>query len=229
MGNYVGIGYYSVECISLLLCLKVRYPNRIYLLRGGRENRKISQEKGFYDECKTKYGNTNTWKYFTDLFDYLPLAAVVESKIFCVHGGLYLNIKTLDEINKLDRIKETPREGPLCELIFNAPEDRFGWALQHDVHAYNFGFEITEKFNHDNKLKMIVNANRWDKEGFFWWHQKQICTIISAPNYYERNKAAIMEVDEYLNYKILQYGPNHIQKTKEEEIDGNKRILDYFL
>ena len=86
MGDYVDRGYYSVETVSLLMCLKVRFPNRIYLTRGNHESRQITQIYGFYDECMRKYGNSNVWKYFTDLFDYLPLTAVVDNQIFCLHG-----------------------------------------------------------------------------------------------------------------------------------------------
>ena len=59
---------------------------------------------GFYDECMRKYGNANVWKMLTVLFDYLPLTAVVEDKIFCVHGGLSPSIDTLDSISDLDRV-----------------------------------------------------------------------------------------------------------------------------
>jgi serine/threonine-protein phosphatase 2A catalytic subunit len=51
---------------------------------------------GFYDECMRKYGNANVWKVFTELFDYFPLTAVVEDKIFCLHGGLSPSIDSLD-------------------------------------------------------------------------------------------------------------------------------------
>ena len=81
MGDYVDRGYYSVESVSLLVCLKVRFPNRIFLTRGNHESRQITQVYGFYDECMRKYGNSNVWKYFTDLFDYLPLTAVVENQV----------------------------------------------------------------------------------------------------------------------------------------------------
>ena len=105
MGDYVDRGYYSVETVSLLMCLKVRFPNRIYLTRGNHESRQITQVYGFYNECMRKYGNSNVWKYFTDLFDYLPLTAVVDNQIFCLHGGLSPSIETLDNIKMLERFQ----------------------------------------------------------------------------------------------------------------------------
>ena len=118
MGDYVDRGYYSVETVTLLVALKVRYKDRITILRGNHESRQITQVYGFYDECLRKYGNANVWKYFTDLFDYLPLTAIVDNQIFCLHGGLSPSIDTLDHIRALDRIQEVPHEGPMCDLLW---------------------------------------------------------------------------------------------------------------
>ena len=100
------------------LNLQVRYPERITILRGNHESRQITQVYSFYDECLRKYGNANVWKYFTDLFDYLPLTALVEGQIFCLHGGLSPSIDTLDHIRLLDRLQEVPHEVPISPYVY---------------------------------------------------------------------------------------------------------------
>lgn len=97
----------------MLLALKARYPDCITLLRGNHESRQVTQVYGFYEECIRKYGNANAWKYCTDVFDYFNVAAVIDSRILCVHGGLSPNIVTIDQMRTLQRAQEIPHQGCL--------------------------------------------------------------------------------------------------------------------
>mmetsp|Transcript_1777 Transcript_1777/g.6033 ORF Transcript_1777/g.6033 Transcript_1777/m.6033 type:complete len:319 (+) Transcript_1777:66-1022(+) len=130
MGDFVDRGFYSVETFLLLLALKVRYPDRIFLIRGNHESRQITQVYGFYDECLRKYGSVNVWRYCTDIFDYLSLSALVENNVLCVHGGLSPTITTVDQIRTIDRKQEVPHDGAMCDLLWSDPEDVAGWGLR---------------------------------------------------------------------------------------------------
>lgn len=228
MGDYVDRGYHSIETLSLLLLLKIRYPTRIYLTRGNHESTEITQLYGFYDECVQKFGNPNVWKLFTDLFNYLPISAIVDNKIFCLHGGLSPDIETIDEIRKLDRRRDVPSNGAMCDLLWSDPEERTGWGVSPRGAGYIFGSDISQKFTQKNNLMMINRAHQLVTKGYNWSHEKLVCTLFSAPNYCYRcgNQAGIMEVDENLQYNIQQFGPNPIKRGK---LEISKRAPDYFL
>eukprot|EP01067_Filipodium_phascolosomae_P005892 Filipodium_phascolosomae@DN4023_c0_g1_i1.p1 len=209
LGDYVDRGYYSVETVALICAFKIRYKDRVTILRGNHESRQITQVYGFYDECQRKYGSPNVWKYFTDAFDFLPLTALIEDTMFCDHGGLSPAIETLDGVRTLDRMQEVPHEGPMCDLLWSDPDDRQGWGLSPRGAGYTFGQDISEKFNHTNNLTLICRAHQLVMEGYNWCHNKQVVTIFSAPNYCYRcgNQGAIMEIADNLDYNFLQFDP----------------------
>lgn len=97
-GDFVDRGFYSVETFLLLLALKVRHPDRITLIRGNHESRQITQVYGFYDECQRKYGSSNVWRWCCEVFDYLALGAIVDGRVFCVHGGLSPALNRIDQV-----------------------------------------------------------------------------------------------------------------------------------
>jgi len=169
MGDFVDRGYYSVETFLLLLALKVRYPDRITLIRGNHESRQITQVYGFYDECLRKYGSVNVWRYCTEIFDYLSLSAIIEDKIFCVHGGLSPSINTLDQIRTIDRKQEVPHDGAMCDLMWSDPEDIDGWGLSPRGAGYLFGGDVVESFNNTNNLNLICRAHQLVMEGMFYY------------------------------------------------------------
>lgn len=227
MGDYVDRGYYSLETVSLLVALKVRYKDRVTILRGNHESRQITQVYGFYDECLRKYGNANVWNYFTELFDFLPMTALVGGKIFCLHGGLSPSVESLDHIRVLDRKQEVPHEGAMCDLLWSDPDERCGWGVSPRGAGYTFGQDVTEQFNHANNLDTIARAHQLVMEGYQWAHNKGIVTIFSAPNYCYRcgNQAAIMEVDEHMEFTFIPFDP----APRDESFGSKTRMPDYFL
>jgi serine/threonine-protein phosphatase 2A catalytic subunit len=230
LGDYVDRGYYSLRCIALLACLKVRHRERIHMLRGNHESRQITQVYGFYDECMRTYGNANVWQYFTDLFDCLPIAANVQSSynLFCPHGGLSPSLDTLDHIQNLQRKMEVPHEGPLCDLVWSDPDDRCGWGISPRGAGYTFGEDCSQQFNHINNFAKIVRAHQLVMNGFQNAHNEQVVTLFSAPNYCYRcgNKAAIMEIDETGKQDNIQFNPAPRDETTRPT---EKRVPDYFM
>mmetsp|Transcript_13687 Transcript_13687/g.34903 ORF Transcript_13687/g.34903 Transcript_13687/m.34903 type:complete len:313 (-) Transcript_13687:37-975(-) len=213
MGDFVDRGFYSVETFLLLLCMKVRWPERVTLIRGNHESRQITQVYGFYDECVRKYGSANVWRYCTEVFDYLSLAAVVNGRVFCVHGGLSPSITSIDQIKVIDRKQEVPHDGAMCDLMWSDPEDVQGWSLSPRGAGYLFGGDIAEQFNHVNNLELIARAHQLVMEGYRTMFNNSLVTVWSAPNYCYRcgNVAAILELNGDTmerHYKVFQAAQN---------------------
>eukprot|EP01012_Entosiphon_sulcatum_P065020 TRINITY_DN938_c0_g1_i2.p2 TRINITY_DN938_c0_g1~~TRINITY_DN938_c0_g1_i2.p2 ORF type:complete len:297 (+),score=87.45 TRINITY_DN938_c0_g1_i2:83-973(+) len=208
MGDFVDRGFYSVETFLLLLALKVRYPDRITLIRGNHESRQITQVYGFYDECLRKYGSVNVWRYCTEIFDYLSLSALIEDKVFCVHGGLSPSITTLDQIRTIDRKQEVPHDGAMCDLLWSDPEEGIsGWGENDRGVSFTFGADIVEKFLRKHDLDLICRAHQVVEDGYQFFAKRQLITVFSAPNYCGEfdNSGAMMSVDETLmcSFQIL--------------------------
>ena len=179
LGDYVDRGYNSVETLELLLCFKLKYQDRIYLLRGNHESRQICFTYGFYEEINKKYGNANPWRYFNDLFDYFPLSAIIEGKIFCVHGGLSPKICYIDQIRLLNRQQEIPHEGAFCDLMWSDPDDIETWAFSSRGAGYVFGSKVVDDFNQLNDIRLICRAHQLVNEGYkYWFPNKNLATVL---------------------------------------------------
>ena len=228
MGDYVDRGYNGVEVLELLLALKIKYPDYITLLRGNHESRQICFAYGFYEEITRKYGNANAWEYFTDLFDYLPLAALVEGKIFCVHGGLSPYVSTIDQIRLINRKMEIPREGVFCDLMWSDPDDIETWIISCRGAGWIYGWKVVDEFTHINGLDLICRAHQLVMEGFkYWFKNKNLATVWSAPNYCYRcgNRASILKLSENLERTVEYFDFSEKSATSSPP----KTLVPYFL
>ena len=233
IGDYVDRGLNSVEVLLTLLILKIQFPKQIFLTRGNHESRMITQQYGFYDEILRKYGSSVVWQYFMEVFDTIPLGGLINNKIYCLHGGLSPTNNNIDEIKKVDRFGDIPRNGLSCDMLWSDPEDRNGWAINSRGAGYTWGYDCSEEFLHINNLKFISRAHQLVMKGYNWCHNKQVLSIFSAPNYCYRcgNEAAIIEIEDENNYVFKTYSAapketyykkrkNYRERRDSADIDG---------
>ncbi|CCL99662.1 uncharacterized protein FIBRA_01682 [Fibroporia radiculosa] len=235
-GDYVDRGLFSVETISLLTCLKLRYPDRVQLIRGNHESRAVTQTYGFYTECVRKYGSSHVWTYFTDMFDFLTLSVVIDDKIFCVHGGLSPSIHSIDQIKVVDRFREIPHEGPMADLVWSDPDpEKEDFAISPRGAGYTFGSGVVYKFLETNGMSHILRAHQLCMEGYASLFDKHLSTVWSAPNYCYRcgNSASILEVGpgEAMYFNVFQAAPENERDGPSQQAAQNVggKLPEYFL
>eukprot|EP00161_Ancyromonas_sigmoides_P004499 TRINITY_DN1454_c2_g3_i2.p1 TRINITY_DN1454_c2_g3~~TRINITY_DN1454_c2_g3_i2.p1 ORF type:complete len:400 (+),score=162.13 TRINITY_DN1454_c2_g3_i2:690-1889(+) len=207
LGDYVDRGKQSLEVICLLLAYKIKYPENFFLLRGNHECASINRIYGFYDECKRRYG-IKLWKTFTDCFNCLPIAAIIDEKIFCMHGGLSPDLTSMEMIRRIMRPTDVPDTGLLCDLLWSDPDkDIQGWGENDRGVSFTFGPDVVSKFLQKHDLDLICRAHQVVEDGYEFFAKRQLVTLFSAPNYCGEfdNAGSMMSVDETLmcSFQIL--------------------------
>ncbi|CAB4285014.1 hypothetical protein PRUPE_6G299800 [Prunus persica] len=200
LGDYVDRGKQSIETICLLLAYKVKFPDNFFLLRGNHECASINRIYGFYDECKRRF-SVRLWKIFTDSFNCLPVAAVIDDKIFCMHGGLSPELNNLEQLRAIERPIDVPDQGLLCDLLWSDPDrDIKGWGENDRGVSYTFGADKVAEFLMKHDLDLICRAHQVVEDGYEFFADRQLVTIFSAPNYCGEfnNAGALMNVDASL-------------------------------
>ncbi|XP_019094983.1 PREDICTED: serine/threonine-protein phosphatase BSU1-like [Camelina sativa] len=190
LGDYVDRGSHSLETIMLLLALKIEYPENIHLIRGNHESSATNQLHGFLAECKEKMGQADglqAWCRINKLFNYLPLGAVIEDKILCVHGGIGRTL-WLDEIASIQRpafpefgtivLKDTLWSDPTAnDSVMGIQSNARGGGV------VTFGPDIVNGFCERNKIQMIIRAHECVADGFERFAEGRLITVFSATNY----------------------------------------------
>ncbi|CAE7234052.1 gsp-1, partial [Symbiodinium sp. KB8] len=207
LGDYVDRGQQSLETICLLLAYKVKYPENFFMLRGNHECSAISRIYGFFDECKRRY-SVRLWRLFVDVFNCLPLAATIDDKILCIHGGLSPEMSSLQQIRTVVRPTEVPDTGLLCDLLWADPDqDIVGWGENDRGVSFTFGHDVVAAFLKRHDLDLIVRAHQVVEDGYEFFAGRRLVTLFSAPNYCGEfdNAGAMMTVDESLmcSFQVL--------------------------
>lgn len=230
LGDYVDRGYFSLECYLLLLALKIRHPTKIFMLRGNHECRHLTKHFTFRLECMQKYGES-VYDLCMDSFDSLAIAAVVNDQFFCVHGGLSPQVKKPSDVNSFDRIKELPKSGTMCDLLWSDPASDYGSEYTNQAYlsnttrgcSYKYTYKAVTEFLRHNKLLAVIRGHEAQDAGYRLYRQgpdgefPSLITVFSAANYVDvyRNKGAIIKYDGNL-INVRQYSaaphPYHLPK-----------------
>lgn len=210
LGDYVDRGYKSLETILLLFCYKIKYPENFFMLRGNHESANITKIYGFYDECKRRLpsisGNHKLWKSFVDVFNTLPIAATINDKIFCIHGGLSPELQDLKQIENIKRPSDIPDKGLLADLLWSDPDPSIknfsisNWPKNDRGVSYCFGKRHVDYFCSTFKMDLIVRGHMVVEDGYEFFNKRKLVTIFLAPNYCGEfnNYGAVMNVDKAL-------------------------------
>lgn len=216
LGDYVDRGRNSIETICLLFALKIKYPKNMFLLRGNHEDASLNRVYGFYDECKRKY-NVKLWKTFVDVFNWMPVAALIDNKILCMHGGLSPELHHVSQIDYIERPCKIPDDGLMCDLLWSDPEkNSIGWGPNERGISYVFGEDVVKTFLEKNHLDLICRAHQVVEDGYEFFANRGLITIFSAPNYDNAftNSAALMTIDKNLLCNVLVLEPARKLKKK---------------
>jgi diadenosine tetraphosphatase ApaH/serine/threonine PP2A family protein phosphatase len=219
LGDYVDRGYSSIETFTYLAHLKVKFPQQIYLLRGNHESREVSQQYGLYSDCEQLYSHSGMWDRLNYAFDFLPIAAVIDNRIFCVHGGLSPQISLIEQIDSLSRVKEIDETGPITDLTWSDPEEVTRWCPNSRGKGHLFGRLQTKAFLFNNGMYkegttrenpdhgFIARAHQVAEAGFDWKHDSRLVIVWSAPNdmYKTGNKAVVMKVERGKGVEFIEF------------------------
>ncbi|XP_038683977.1 serine/threonine-protein phosphatase BSL1-like isoform X2 [Tripterygium wilfordii] len=234
LGDYVDRGQHSLETITLLLALKIEYPENIHLIRGNHEAADINALFGFRIECIERMGESDgiwAWTRFNQLFNYLPLAALIEKKIICMHGGIGRSINSVEQIEKLERpITMDAGSIILMDLLWSDPTENDSIeGLRPNARGpglVTFGPDRVTDFCKKNRLQLIIRAHECVMDGFERFAQGQLITLFSATNYCgtANNAGAILVVGRGLVVvpKLIHPLPPPLQSPETSP----ERVLD---
>jgi len=210
LADYVDRGYFSIECVLYLWSLKMWYPETLFLLRGNHECRHLTDYFTFKLECKHKYSE-KVYDACMESFCSLPLAAIMNKQFLCIHGGLSPELQTLDDLRNVNRFREPPTHGLMCDLLWADPLEEFGQEKTNEYFIHNhvrgcsffFSYAAACQFLEKNNLLSIIRAHEAQDAGYRMYKKTKttgfpsVMTIFSAPNYLDvyNNKAAVLKYE----------------------------------
>lgn len=233
LGDFVDRGAYSCDVVSLLFSLKILYPTKVFLVRGNHEDRLMNVNYGFQADCLRKFAHEgeDVWERTNDVFEFLPIAALVENAILCIHGGIGDSITQLDDLRGIPKPIQvvgeitsttTATDRMILDALWSDPTDNDSVLGVHQSprgkNTCRFGPDRVQEFNRRNGLKLIIRAHECVQHGYEYFAQGELLTVFSATNYcnqYNNDGAMVVLVKDDRTGEVVE----HAQVIKSGTVD----------
>eukprot|EP00928_Gymnodinium_smaydae_P019755 TRINITY_DN175_c0_g1_i18.p1 TRINITY_DN175_c0_g1~~TRINITY_DN175_c0_g1_i18.p1 ORF type:complete len:696 (-),score=146.78 TRINITY_DN175_c0_g1_i18:500-2587(-) len=233
LGDFVDRGAYSCDVIALLFSLKILYPTKVFLVRGNHEDRLMNVNYGFQADCIRKFPHEGeeVWDRVNDVFEFLPIAALVDRAILCIHGGIGDSIERLDDLRNIPKpiqvvgeitASTTRQDRMILDALWSDPTDNDQVLGVHSSprgkNTCRFGPDRVQDFNRRNGLKLIIRAHECVQHGYEYFAQGELLTVFSATNYcnqYNNDGAMVVLVKDDRTGEIVE----HAQVIKSGTVD----------
>lgn len=197
LGDIVDRGPKQLECLIIVLALKILKPDSFYILRGNHETLEMNQAYGFFYEFIQIFKDYNNFSEILAVYNTLPISAIVNNVILCLHGGIPEDIKILKKLKGLklkdidNSILKTVNEG-IFQIMWNDPKSGIqGFKNSFRGHGIKFfGKDVFDNFMESNNLQYLIRAHECFPEGYKWFFDKRLLSIFSAANYRGPNPAS---------------------------------------
>jgi serine/threonine-protein phosphatase PP1 catalytic subunit len=200
LGDYVDRGRNSIECICMLFAYKVKYADKVFLLRGNHEVSAVNAVYGFRDDVVGSFSPV-LYHQFGETFDYLPIAALVAQKVLCIHDGLSPELHSLAQLRDAKRPLEIAEGGLLWDCVWADPRPRADKRFKKNERGTSFIFSgrAAREFLQAHDLSLLARAHQVVPNGYEWPFrpERTVVTVYSCPNYTGpgKNRAAVMTLD----------------------------------
>lgn len=241
LGDYVDRGEYSIDLIVLLLAMTIKYPQNCFLIRGNHELKLINAKYGFFESSFVRYKQIGPFNAVNEVFNYLPIAAVVNQRYFCVHGGISQYLKHYHQINKIkkpfDDMENSSDYQLVSDILWSDPIDGpNGIPMQRRNIGIQYNEAMVAEFLNRNKLEAIVRAHTPIDNGVARQYNNMFYTVFSSSDYELGRQCGVLLLS--VNNPPNSFAMNPIQTvnvnsavfhefkaTSTKSLIGNKSIL----
>jgi protein phosphatase len=211
LGDLVDRGEFSTETCALVWALKVKYRDKVFIIRGNHEFSFLCKQCGFHAEVTTIYGpGSRVFESFIESFSFMPLTAVINEQILCVHGGLGPSWFSLSQSRQVDRPVHEFGEDLLDAMLWSDPNPGiYMFEPSNRGAGYLFGEGALVEFLDSNRLKLLVRAHECVNTGCQFAFNDRLATVFGASNYggLVSNDSAVLEISESSDHEVRQFPP----------------------